>query len=153
MVARGMLDPVTIAPSTDQRFGLARRVTLPGPLRLDAGVLLSPVDIAYETYGTLNADASNAILICHALTGDQHVASNHPRTGKPGWWTRMVGEGRPIDPARHFIVCANVLGSCMGTSGPATINPATGRRRCCSIISASLCCTRWSADRWVGCRR
>ena len=129
MVARGMLDPATIDPVTDRRFGLARRVTLPAPLRLDGGVLLSPVDIAYETYGTLNADASNAILICHALTGDQHVASNHPRTGKPGWWTRMVGEGRPIDPARHFVVCANVLGSCMGSSGPATINPATGRVR------------------------
>jgi len=112
--------------SDDQRFGLARRVTLPGPLRLDGGVLLSPVDIAYETYGTLNADASNAVLVCHALTGDQHVASAHPRTGKPGWWTRMVGPGCPIDPARHFVVCANVLGSCMGSSGPATINPATG---------------------------
>ncbi|RZM08291.1 MAG: alpha/beta fold hydrolase, partial [Sphingomonas sp.] len=111
----------------DQRFGLARRVTLPGPLRLDGGVLLSPVDIAYETYGTLNADASNAVLVCHALTGDQHVASQHPRTGKPGWWTRMVGPGCPVDPDRHFVVCANVLGSCMGSSGPATVNPATGR--------------------------
>jgi homoserine O-acetyltransferase len=111
----------------DPRFGLARRVTLPGPLRLDGGVLLSPVDIAYETYGTLNADASNAVLVCHALTGDQHVASAHPRTGKPGWWTRMVGPGRPIDPDRHFVVCANVLGSCMGSSGPATVNPATGQ--------------------------
>jgi homoserine O-acetyltransferase len=111
----------------DQRFGLARRVTLPGPLRLDGGVLLSPVDIAYETYGTLNADASNAVLVCHALTGDQHVASQHPRTGKPGWWTRMVGPGCPVDPARDFVVCANVLGSCMGSSGPATVNPATGR--------------------------
>ncbi len=109
-----------------QRFGLARSVTLPGPLRLDGGALLSPVEIAYETYGTLNADASNAILICHALTGDHHVASAHPVTGKPGWWTRMVGPGKPIDPARHFIVCANVLGSCMGSSGPASRNPATG---------------------------
>ncbi|MDR6852577.1 homoserine O-acetyltransferase [Sphingomonas sp. BE123] len=112
--------------SDDVRFGLDRRVTLPGPLRLDGGVLLSPVEIAYETYGTLAADGSNAILICHALTGDQHVASNHPITGKPGWWTRMVGPGKPIDPARHFVICANVLGSCMGSSGPATVNPATG---------------------------
>ena len=110
----------------DARFGLARHVILPGPLRLDGGALLSPVEIAYETYGTLNADASNAVLICHALTGDQHVASPHPVTGKPGWWTRMVGPGKPVDPARHFIVCANVLGSCMGSSGPATVNPATG---------------------------
>ncbi|KQS03241.1 homoserine O-acetyltransferase [Sphingomonas sp. Leaf357] len=113
-------------PTSDRRFGLTRTVTLPGPLRLDGGVLLSPVDIAYETYGTLDADGGNAILVCHALTGDQHVASNHPVTGKPGWWTRMVGPGKPIDPARHFIVCANVLGSCMGSSGPASINPATG---------------------------
>lgn len=112
--------------SDDRRFGLDRHVTLPGPLRLDGGVLLSPVEIAYETYGTPAADGGNAILICHALTGDQHVASNHPITGKPGWWTRMVGPGKPIDPARHFIVCANVLGSCMGSSGPATVNLATG---------------------------
>ena len=111
----------------DRRFGLDRRITLPGPLRLDGGALLSPVDIAYETYGTLDAERGNAILICHALTGDQHVASNHPRTGKPGWWARMVGPGKPIDPARHFIVCANVLGSCLGSSGPASINPATGK--------------------------
>ncbi|TVV70235.1 homoserine O-acetyltransferase MetX [Sphingomonas solaris] len=113
-------------PSEDQRFGLARRVTLPRPLPLDGGGVLTPVEIGYETYGTLNADGSNAILITHALTGDQHVASVHPITGKPGWWTRMVGPGRPIDPARHFIVCANVIGSCMGSSGPATIDPATG---------------------------
>jgi homoserine O-acetyltransferase len=110
----------------DTRFGLARHVTLPGPLRLDGGALLSPVEIAYETYGTLNADRSNAILICHALTGDQHVASRHPVTGKPGWWERMVGPGKPVDPTRHFIICSNVLGSCMGSSGPATVNPATG---------------------------
>ncbi len=109
----------------DQRFGLSRHVVLPGPLRLDGGGLLSPVEIGYETYGTLNADGSSAILICHALTGDQHVASPHPRTGKPGWWTRLVGEGKPIDPARHFIICSNVIGSCMGSSGPATIDPST----------------------------
>lgn len=109
----------------DQRFGLSRHVVLPGPLRLDGGGLLSPVEIGYETYGTLNADGSNAILICHALTGDQHVASPHPRTGKPGWWTRLVGEGKPIDPARHFVICSNVIGSCMGSSGPATIDPST----------------------------
>lgn len=112
--------------SNDQRFGLRRQLTLPGPLRLDGGALLSPVEIGYETYGTLAPGADNAVLICHALTGDQHVASDHPITGKPGWWTRMVGPGKPVDPARHFVICANVLGSCMGSSGPATVNPATG---------------------------
>ncbi|MES2753448.1 MAG: homoserine O-acetyltransferase [Pseudomonadota bacterium] len=109
---------------TDPRFGLDRRVTLAGPLALDSGAVLAPVEIAYESYGD---PAHPAILVCHALTGDQHVASAHPRTGKPGWWTRMVGAGRPIDPARHFVVCANVLGSCMGSSGPASIDPVTGQ--------------------------
>jgi homoserine O-acetyltransferase len=114
------------ATDMDQRFGTGRRVVLDGPLRLDSGADLSPVEIAYETYGTLAADGGNAILVCHALTGDQYVASTHPLTGKPGWWTRLVGEGRPIDPARHFIICANVLGSCMGSSGPASIDPSIG---------------------------
>src|SRR3546814_4241288 len=98
-------DLLPSARAMDQRFGLNAHVTLPGPLVLDSGAMLAPVEIAYETYGTLDADASNAILICHALTGDQHVASPHPRTGKPGWWARMVGDGLPLDPARHFIVC------------------------------------------------
>lgn len=118
---------LTTTDPIDQRFGLARRVTLPGPLKLDSGALLAPVEIAYETYGTLAPDAGNALLVCHALTGDQHLASAHPRTGKPGWWQRMVGPGRPIDTDRFFVVCANVLGSCMGTSGPASTDPATGR--------------------------
>ena len=113
------------APITDDaRFGLRRQARLPGPLRLDGGAALAPVDIAYETYGAMNADKSNVILICHALTGDQYVASDHPVTGKPGWWWRMVGEGKPVDPARHFIICSNVIGSCMGSSGPASVDPA-----------------------------
>jgi homoserine O-acetyltransferase len=97
------------------------------PLRLDSGGRLDHVEIAYRTYGTLNAERSNAILICHALTGDQHVASDHPITGKPGWWTQMVGPGKPLDPTRHFIICSNVIGGCMGTTGPSSINPATGQ--------------------------
>ena len=117
---------LAVSPSDDQRFGLSRHIVLPGPLALDGGASLAQIEVGYETYGALNADASNAVLICHALTGDQHVASNHPRTGKPGWWTRMVGPGKPIDPARHFVVCANVLGSCMGSSGPASTDPETG---------------------------
>lgn len=111
----------------DERFGLDRKIRLLGPVRLDSGGEFAPVDFAYETYGELNADKSNAILICHALTGDQYVASNHPLTGKAGWWTRMVGEGKPIDPTRHCIICVNVMGSCMGSSGPASIDPATGK--------------------------
>jgi homoserine O-acetyltransferase/O-succinyltransferase len=105
----------------DDRFGPDRHVTLAGPLALDGGALLTPVTIAYETYGTLNDEASNAILICHALTGDQHVASAHPITGKPGWWTRMVGPGKPIDTNRFCVIAANAIGGCMGSSGPETL--------------------------------
>ena len=111
----------------DARFGLDRRVTLPGPLALDGGATLFPLEVAYETYGALDTALGNAILICHALTGDHHVASPHPRTAKPGWWHRMVGPGKPIDTDRFLVICANVLGSCMGSSGPASVNPATGR--------------------------
>ncbi len=96
------------------------------PLKLDAGVELSPYQVAYQTYGELNADRSNAILICHALTGDQHVHNVHPVTGKDGWWDSMVGPGLPIDTDRFFIICSNVLGGCMGTTGPASKDPATG---------------------------
>ena len=96
------------------------------PLRLDAGVDLSPFQVAYQTYGTLNAERSNAVLLCHALTGDQHVANVHPVTGKPGWWETLVGPGKPIDTERYFVICSNVLGGCLGTTGPASINPATG---------------------------
>jgi homoserine O-acetyltransferase len=96
------------------------------PLQLDAGVDLSPFQVAYQTYGTLNAAHSNAVLICHALTGDQHVANVHPVTGKPGWWEVMVGPGLPIDTDRYFVICPNVIGGCMGSSGPSSTNPQTG---------------------------
>jgi homoserine O-acetyltransferase len=95
-------------------------------LALDCGRTLAPWTVAYMTYGELNAERSNAVLICHALTGDQFVASAHPVTGKPGWWETMVGPGKPIDTDRFFVICANVIGGCMGSSGPAEIDPATG---------------------------
>lgn len=104
--------------NNDARFGLNAHVKLPGPLVLDGGGSLASVEIAYESYGALNADASNAILICHALTGDQHAASNHPITGKPGWWARMIGPGKPIDTNRFCVIASNVIGGCMGSSGP-----------------------------------
>ena len=96
------------------------------PLKLDCGLELSPFQIAYQTYGQLNAERSNAILLCHALTGDQHVANKHPVTGKGGWWDTLVGPGLPIDTDRYFVICSNVLGSCMGSSGPASPDAATG---------------------------
>jgi len=116
------LRPVT-APSAD--VGMA--VTFETPLRLDCGRELAPFTVAYITYGKLNAAKSNAVLICHALTMDQFVASDNPITGKPGWWTPMVGPGKPIDTDRFFVICANVLGGCMGSTGPADTDPATGK--------------------------
>ena len=103
------------------RFGPDR------PLKLDSGIDLSPFQIAYKTYGQLNAQRSNAVLVCHALTGDQHVASVHPVTGKNGWWETMVGPGKPIDTERYFVICSNVVGGCMGSSGPSSTDPRTGR--------------------------
>lgn len=98
-------------------------LTLPQPLPLDCGQTLEGVQTAYETYGTPNPARDNAILICHALTGDQYVASDHPITGKPGWWERMVGPGKPIDTDRYHVICANVIGSCMGSTGPQSLAP------------------------------
>ena len=97
------------------------------PLALESGERLGPWSIAYQAYGALNADKSNAILLCHALTGDQHVANINPVTGKSGWWETMVGPGKPYDTDRFFIICANVLGSCLGTTGPASLDPVTGK--------------------------
>ena len=102
------------------------RFPVTAPLRLDSGARLAPLEVAYKTYGRLNADKTNAVLICHALTLDQHAASVHPTTGKPGWWNRAIGPGLPLDPERYFIICANVVGGCMGTTGPASTDPATG---------------------------
>ena len=85
---------------------------------LDCGTTLERVSVAYRTYGTLNGARSNAILICHALTGDQYVAETSPITGKDGWWDMCVGPGKPIDTARYFVIATNVLGGCMGTTGP-----------------------------------
>jgi homoserine O-acetyltransferase/O-succinyltransferase len=96
------------------------------PLKLDCGAELGPVRVAYQTYGRLNAERSNAILVCHALTGDQFAANTHPVTGKPGWWELTIGSGLPLDTERYFVICANVLGGCMGTTGPSDRNLATG---------------------------
>jgi homoserine O-acetyltransferase len=118
------LRPIT-APGAD----VGQAITF-GPeraLALDAGRGLAPWTVAYMTYGTLNAARSNTVLICHALTLDQFVIGSNPVTGKPGWWPLMVGPGRPIDTDRFFVICANVVGGCMGTSGPADLDPATGR--------------------------
>ncbi|WP_044411118.1 homoserine O-succinyltransferase MetX [Thiomicrospira microaerophila] len=97
------------------------------PLKLVSGAVLPKFDLMYETYGQLNADASNAVLICHALSGDHHVAGYHEGSDKPGWWNDYIGPNKPIDTNKLFVVCSNNLGSCRGSTGPTTLNPETGR--------------------------
>ena len=97
------------------------------PFVLECGVSISNFPLAYQTYGSLNAKRNNAIMVCHALSGDQYLCGEHPVTGKSGWWDRMVGPGKPIDTDRFFVICSNVIGSCMGSFGPKDIDPATGK--------------------------
>ena len=95
-----------------------KRLEIPAhdPLKLDSGAVLGPLTLAYQTYGTLDSRRANAVLVCHALTGDQFVAEPHPITGKPGWWEILVGPGRILDTNRYFVICVNVIGGCMGVS-------------------------------------
>jgi homoserine O-acetyltransferase len=95
-------------------------------LALESGASLAPVDVAYETYGQLNESKSNAILVLHAFSGDAHAAGISHETGKPGWWDNMIGPGKAFDTDKYFVICSNVLGGCRGTTGPSSINPATG---------------------------
>jgi homoserine O-acetyltransferase/O-succinyltransferase len=95
-------------------------------ISLDSGATLAPVEVAYETYGTLNDRKSNSILILHAFSGDAHAAGISPLTGKPGWWDNSIGPGKAFDTNRYFVICANVLGGCRGTTGPSSVNSATG---------------------------
>ncbi len=113
--------------TTMLHFGAARRaievgniahVAQDAPIKLDSGVKLRNIPVAYQTYGTLNEEKNNAILICHALTGDQYVASDNPLTERAGWWSNMVGAGKPIDTDKFFVICSNILGGCFGTYGP-----------------------------------
>jgi homoserine O-acetyltransferase len=128
-------DPVPIA--TDSRLGGAQSVGLvetqswtfdAPPLALDCGRSLAPVTQAYETYGTLSPERDNAILVFHALSGDAHVAGyDTPQDRKPGWWDIMVGPGKPFDTDKYMVICANVIGGCKGSTGPASICPETGQ--------------------------
>ena len=117
------------AATNDREDGESHVLTLPAdqPLRLASGIDLGPATVAYQSYGELNADRSNAVLVCHALTGDQYITGRNPVTGREGWWPLMVGPGLTLDTDRYFVICANVLGGCMGTTGPQEVDPATGR--------------------------
>jgi homoserine O-acetyltransferase len=111
-----------------EQAGTIRVVEPENPLELECGKKLAPIDVAYETYGRLNKAGDNVILICHALSGNAHVAGiNNPGNSKPGWWDVMVGPGKGIDTDKYFVICSNFLGGCSGTTGPSSINPASGK--------------------------
>ena len=105
-----------------------RVVEQDNPLVLQSGKTLSPIDVTYETYGQLTPEKNNVVLICHALSGNAHVAGyNSPEDRKPGWWDIAVGPGKAIDTDKYFVICSNFLGGCSGTTGPSDINPNTGK--------------------------
>ena len=109
------------------------------PLTLISGQQIGPVTVAFETYGTLNEERNNAVFVCHALTGDAHAAGRHSEDDdKPGWWDPLIGPGRGINTDKYFVICANVLGGCQGTTGPGTINPESGQRYCLDFPSLTV---------------
>ncbi len=133
---RSRAQPASFPPSPRRTVpgsvGLTRtqRVVLfdeDDPLLLDSGARLAPVEVAYETYGTLDAARANAVFVCHALTGDAHAAGHHGDPEKVGWWDTLIGPGKPLDTDRYHVICANLLGGCQGTTGPSSTDPATGR--------------------------
>jgi homoserine O-acetyltransferase len=124
---RGGRGSPELSRRTNEQVGIAR-FGADAPLPLDSGRTLTPFEVAYTTYGRLNAERSNAILVCHALTGDQFSATPNPETGREGWWTTMIGPGKPVDTDRYFVISSNVIGGCMGSSGPSSLDPATGKR-------------------------
>jgi len=97
------------------------------PLKLVSGKSLGPITLAYETYGSLNDDKSNAILVEHALTGNAHAAGFHEGEKEPGWWDDLIGPGKAIDTDKYFVICSNVIGGCKGSTGPSSVNPTTGK--------------------------
>ncbi|MCX5907616.1 MAG: alpha/beta fold hydrolase, partial [Deltaproteobacteria bacterium] len=99
----------------------------PHPLVLESGKTLGPITLVYETYGELNAEKSNAILVLHALSGDAHAAGIHEKEESPGWWDAMIGPGKALDTRKYFVLCSNVIGGCKGSTGPSSVNPQTGK--------------------------
>ncbi|HET19822.1 MAG TPA: alpha/beta fold hydrolase, partial [Chromatiales bacterium] len=118
----------TVLPPDSVGLVTPQTLAFEEPLELDSGKTLPRYDLVIETYGSLNADRSNAVLICHALSGDHHAAGYHSMEDrKPGWWDSAIGPGKPIDTDRFFVICLNNLGGCRGSTGPTTVNPETGR--------------------------
>ena len=119
------INGVTVGRVQKQFFTFAEP---PDEMRLESGVRFGPITLAYETYGTLDAGRTNVVLILHALSGDSHAAGYYSKEDpKPGWWDIMIGPGKGIDTDKYFVICINILGSCLGSTGPSSVNPKTGR--------------------------
>ncbi len=124
-ISSSLNEPGSVGLATPQRTVL---YTAEAPLRLQSGQTFGPIEVEYETYGELDAEAGNAILICHALSGDAHAAGRHnPGDRKPGWWDSMIGPGKAFDTRRYCVICSNILGGCKGTTGPSSVDPKTGK--------------------------
>ena len=121
------VNDVAAGQQDEKTWGLRATLGVDAPLCLDSGAELGNFTVAYQTYGALNADKSNVVLVCHALTGDQFAAGVHPVSGKAGWWDSLIGPGKILDTERFFIICINILGGCQGTDGPQETNPDTGK--------------------------
>ena len=115
-----------VAPSVGQDFIVDTQTSSFEGLPLDCGITLRNVEVAFETYGTLNQERTNAILVVHAFSGDAHAAGIHNQTGQPGWWSAMIGPGKAFDTEKYFVICSNVLGGCQGTTGPNCRDISTG---------------------------
>jgi hypothetical protein len=177
--AQGMqrdgLDPKTADRKKPGRLGIVETQLFhfaapPNPLRLESGKTLGPITLAYETYGQLNKDRANAVLVLHAFSGDAHAAGYHEGDEDPGWWDTMIGPGKAFDTDKYFVLCINVIGGCKGSTGPSSENPETGkpyglqfpfitiadmveaqRRLIDHLGIEKLLCV--SGDRWAACRR
>src|SRR5579863_4950348 len=125
-----MASIVSAESSAQSSFVVETQIAQFAALPLDCGVTLLNVEVAYETYGTLNSDRSNSILVLHAFSGDAHAAGVSRETGQPGWWSEMIGPGLAFDTDRYFVISGNVLGGCRGTTGPGSVDPSTGERYC-----------------------
>jgi homoserine O-acetyltransferase len=145
-------DPLTSPGAEPGEVGLVtpRDFVSAAPFTCDSGQVLPGYTLRYETYGRLNAARDNAILICHALSGDHHCAGIHSLGDrKPGWWNNLIGPGKPVDTHRYFVLCANVIGGCQGSSGPASINPVTGRAYGTAFPSVTIRDMVRTQHRWL----
>jgi homoserine O-acetyltransferase len=122
-----MKDQIKVIDDLKTADTIYKKFFIDEPFHFESGKSIPSVSVAYETYGKLNESCTNAILICHALTGDSHASSYNSPEGREGWWDGLIGKGKAFDPEKYFIVCSNFLGGCYGTSGPASINPATNK--------------------------